>query len=290
MSHAVGARRGRRRRRRRTSDRSGDRQRKRRRIGEPLDKALPSVDHRRRRAWRCGDASREELRFIREAARDPCKIAQDRNTALSAHRLRMELNAEERQRGVSKRHHDSVCGARRDAQAARKRVRVDDERVVTHRLERLRHSREEPLAVMVDSRDAAVHHLARSVHSAAKGECQSLVAKADAEEREAGMIRCGAHTKVTRQLGAARTRRDDHSCRRRGKRRAEILPAAEGVVAHRERRTAGGFGEQLEQVVRVAVIVVDEQQRHPHTAAALRTAPSRLRGRSLAYDNLLCGF
>ena len=85
------------------------------------------------------------------------------------------------------------------------------------------------------------------------------MAEADAEHRQSAVAdRRGADAEVARAFRAGRAR-----ARRRRSNPERAAPAHDAVVvAHHERRLAVHLAEQLEEVVRERVVVVDQQRLH----------------------------
>jgi hypothetical protein len=137
---------------------------------------------------------------------------------------------------------------------------LDDEGVVPDRLKCLGHPGEQPAPVVLDRAQAPVHRLARVLHPAARHERERLVAQAHAEYGDPrAPQRIERYADVARVLRAAGAG-GDHD--------VVDVPALDlrrrqRVVVDDERLLAVDLIEQMEEVERVRVVVVDQQGSHP---------------------------
>ena len=169
----------------------------------------------------------------------------------------MELDAPQRPRAVLEPHDHLVRRPRRHAQC--RGYRADDQRVVAHGGEALRDAGEQAAPVVVDRAQPAMHDLGRMVDGAAGDLGERLMAEADAEHRHLGALeRLQRDADVALVLGAPRAGRDHDVVHRQ---RRELLPR-QVVVAHHDRLVAVDLAQQVEEVERERVVVVDQERAH----------------------------
>lgn len=94
----------------------------------------------------------------------------------------MKLHAVNRVMLVANGHHGSVLTPRAESEGGRKGRRIDDERVVTHGLERSRQSVEDAVVLVMNEARLAVHHFSRPEHATAVMVNDELVPEAHAED------------------------------------------------------------------------------------------------------------
>src|SRR3954469_24903826 len=84
---------------------------------------------------------------------------------------------------MAQAHDDAVLRLCRNLETRRQRVSLDDQRVVSARVEIVAKPREDRLSIVTDFRRFAVHQLRRANDAPAKRLAHRLVAQADAEQR-----------------------------------------------------------------------------------------------------------
>src|SRR5258708_20124352 len=124
----------------------------------------------------------------------------------------MELNAGDRPLAMLQAHDDTVRGLGGDRQAVRPARAVDDEGVVTRRLERVRQADEEPGAVMTNGAELAVHGLRRAYHVPAEDLTDRLMTETHTEDRQSARAADEVEAD-TGAVGVARPWRDDDALR-----------------------------------------------------------------------------
>src|SRR5207247_1099879 len=97
----------------------------------------------------------------------------------------MELHAFDRQVAVAQAHDLAVLRLGAHRQAAGQRLALHGERVVARRDELVRNLEINPVAVVPDARQLAMHHLPSAHHPAAERLPDRLVPEADPEDRHA---------------------------------------------------------------------------------------------------------
>ena len=186
------------------------------------------------------------------------EVGEQAAAPVGADRLGMELDAPHRPLAVGRAHDDAVGGPGDRLEVLGQRL-GDAERVVADDREALGDLREERRVVVVDGAHPAVHDLGRVHHLGAGDVADSLVAEADAEQRHLGVADgVGADAEVLRVVGPAGTGRDHDVVEVAAR---QLAPGG-AVVAHDGGLLAVRLGDQLEQVVRERVVVVDEQRLH----------------------------
>ena len=182
----------------------------------------------------------------------------------------MELDAVDGVLAVAHGHHLAVVGRRGDLEHVRDHRRR--QRVIPPRLEGAREPLEDPLAVVRDAARLAVHEALRLADLPAECLDDRLVPEAHAEGRHRGRQApddVDARTGIRRTSGTG----GDDQVRRR-----ELLRVVrvEHVVSDHDDLRAELF-EEVRQVVREAVVVVDEQDarfRHADASASSIAASS----------------
>ncbi len=207
------------------------------------------------------------------------EVGEQAAAPVGADRLGVELDAPDRPLAVGGSHDHAVGGPGDRLEVLGQRLR-DAERVVADHREALGDLGEERRVVVVDGAHPAVHHLGRVHHRRAGAVADPLVAEADAQQRHLGLAdRVGADAEVLGIVGPAGAGRD-HDV-------VEVAPRqlAPGgaVVAHDGRLLAVRLRDQLEEVVRERVVVVDQQRLHCVWLPAVddqvtgrRSAPARI--------------
>src|SRR3970040_231772 len=92
----------------------------------------------------------------------------------------MELNAVRGMLPVLERHDLALGGCRNDLQFSRDGF-IDDERVITHALERRRDVFEDSLSIMIHRRSLAMHQTRCPIHFAAVDCAEALMPEADSQ-------------------------------------------------------------------------------------------------------------
>ncbi|MDQ1016850.1 hypothetical protein QFZ43_003399 [Streptomyces afghaniensis] len=176
--------------------------------------------------------------------------------------LRVELHAPQRPRPVPQAHQDAVLRPGRGLQHLRQRF-AHGQRVVADGGEILRQALEQIALVMPDRGEMPVPRLRRGPHHPPLPERDPLMAETHAEHRNrGGRDQPGRDAEVTRVRRVSGPRGDHQVVEL-----PEIRhPVHGGVVADDHRLLAVDLGDQLEQVVRVRVVIVDEQGLHPPTS------------------------
>src|SRR6202158_3288859 len=113
------------------------------------------------------------------------KILQNGLAVLGGDAFGMELHAVHRMLLVRHRHHEPVVGLGGDFELGGHAIALDDERVITRRLERRVDAAQHPFTLVLDGRELAVHGNGGAHPVAAIGAADRLVAEADAENRHA---------------------------------------------------------------------------------------------------------
>ncbi len=168
----------------------------------------------------------------------------------------MELDAPDGELFVAEAHDFAFgFGFGGDLEGVGQRVAFDEERVVAGGGEGVGHAFEEVAAIVVDGRGFAVHEAVGADDVAAEDVAHTLVAEADAEGGDGG---AEGFDDVVGQAGlAGRTGagRDDDAGRGEGADLVEgDLVVAENFHVHAQ------LTEILHEVVREAVVIVDDQQ------------------------------
>ena len=204
----------------------------------------------------CGASAPRAARARRVA--EVAKVLQQPPSVLGADRLGMELDAPMRPFPVREAHHRPVGRPRAALDDVGERV-VDPQRVVTDRSEALRDPGEQRRLVVEHRADPPVDRPGRPDDRAAVDVREALVSEADTEDRQVGgRQRVRTDPEVPRSLGRPGAG-GDHDIVEPSP--AQLLPRRR-VVAHDDRLVAVDLGDQLEQVVRVRVVVVDDERLH----------------------------
>ncbi len=186
----------------------------------------------------------------------------DRPAVLGGDRLGVELDAPHRPGAVLDPHHHAVLRPG-DLVPLRAHRAGDRQRVVANDREVLRDAGEEAGLVVADAAEAPVHRHRRGADAAVEQVADPLVAEADAEHRDLAVAEdVPADAEVVPAFGPARAGRE-HDRVEVG---AREDPPGDGVVVDHDRLLARGRRQQVEDVVRVGVVVVDQQR--PHRAAS----------------------
>src|SRR3954451_10941282 len=186
----------------------------------------------------------------------------------------MELDADDGQHAVADGHDLSVLGRGADLERVGHPRR--GERVVAPALERVREAAEEAPAVVRDGARLAVHEAARLADLPAEGFDDRLVAEAHAERRHALAQAADDLDGGACVLRAARPGRDEEMSGR------ELLgPVGVDLVVADDGHFRAELLEEVGEVVREAVVVVDEEDHAAPSSSA--TAPA---GRSPASPSL----
>ena len=189
------------------------------------------------------------------APREIPEVGEQRVPVLGADRFRMELHPPLRPPAVTERHEHAVRRPGDRLERLRQRL-ADAQRVVAHRREALGDAGEELRAVVVHRAQPPVHHLRRGPHVASAAVREPLMPEADAKERHVRLAdRVGAHSEVTRVLRAAGPGRDHDVVEVL----ARELGPAHGVVAHDHGIASVDLRQELEQVERERVVVVQQE-------------------------------
>src|SRR3569623_231804 len=205
------------------------------------------------------------------------KVFEQRMSVLSEDRLRMNLHP--LHRVVAMAHaHDLVTLAafvlrpRGHFQAMRQRGLLDDERMITRRLERIGQPLDNPRIGMVDGRGLAVHHLTRVHYSAAEGLTDTLVAETHAKQRKYSGIPADDVERHARLVGRTWARRDHDMV---GSEAPDLLDADLIIAVHAH--IGAELAQILHQVVGERIIIVDHQQHDiiPPPAATRCRGPGR---------------
>ena len=213
---------------------------------------------RRRRLRRRGAHARGPARLRQRA-----EVAKQPLAELGLDRFGVKLDAPVRPVAVAHRHHRARGRARRHLELCRQWL-VRRERVVAHREEVLGEAREQLGAVVLDAAATPVHRLGRRPDGAPVGHHQSLVAEADAQQRQiVDLERPGGEAEVARAVRTARAG-GDHDL---GEALDVDLGPVDLVVAHDDRLHPLDQPQQLKEVEGVGVVVVDQEGRHRRRAA-----------------------
>src|SRR5688572_26569701 len=94
----------------------------------------------------------------------------------------MKLNPLDRERLVTHPHDFAVVGPRRDFQAIRQGRSLDDKRVITRGLKRIRQAAKHAVRIVLDRGCLAVHDLRRMHDFAAESLSYRLVPETDAQD------------------------------------------------------------------------------------------------------------
>ena len=143
------------------------------------------------------------------------------------------------------------------------------ERVVAADLDLLGQSREHALPVVVDHARLPVEERSRRADRAAEGLDDGLVTEADAERRHAGAERADELERDARVFRPSRARRDDEAvgCERLG------LADRDRVVAE-DVDLGAALLEEVDEVPRERVVVVEDQDPHAYSTSASSIAAS----------------
>src|SRR3569623_1116998 len=188
------------------------------------------------------------------------KVFEQRMSVLSEDRLRMKLHP--LHRVVAMAHaHDLVTLAafvlrpRGHFQAMRQRGLLDDERMITRRLERFGPPLANPPIGMVEGRGLAAHHLTRVHYSAAEGLTDTLVAETHAKQRNFSGITADDVERHARLVGRTWARRDHDMV---GSEAPDLIDADLIIAVHAH--IGAELAQILHQVVGERIIIVDHQQ------------------------------
>ena len=168
--------------------------------------------------------------------------------------LWVELHAVDRQLAVAHAH--DLAGLVPGAALERRRQRrIDDQRVVARRRERLGQAGEETPSVVADAIGLTMHHGVGTLHRGAEGDSDALVAQAHAQHRHAALgeeaDRLNRHPRLGRCTGAGRDQQVGRPC-------SLDLRDADLVVA-RDCNLGAQCPQQLHQVVGKRIVVVDDE-------------------------------
>src|SRR5271156_1822516 len=169
-------------------------------------------------------------------------------------RFRMKLHAFDRVLFVAQSHDFVFRGAGADFERRRDGRRIHQQRMIAHRIERARNTREDRLAVVNYRRSLAVHQAIRAHDLAAERLADTLQAEAHAENRNLVRHLAQESQRDAGLGGSARSRRDDD---RIGTQRANAGDF-DGVVAL-DRDVGAELAEVLHDVVGERVVVIDHQ-------------------------------
>lgn len=174
----------------------------------------------------------------------------------------MELHSPQGPGAVPQPHQDAILGPGGGLQGLGQRL-AHGQRVVADRGEVLRQPLEQVPFVVPDRGQMTVPGLRGGQHPAPLAQRDALVAEADAEHRDRGLgEHSGAESEVTFRGRVPGTGRHHHIVEFRKIRNS----VRGGVIEDHHRLLAVDLGDQLEQVVRVRVVIVDEQGLHPPTS------------------------
>ena len=189
------------------------------------------------------------------------------------HRLRVELDADDRELAVADRHYFAVLRGRADLEGLGDARR--GERVVAAALEWIGQAREETLAVVGDRARLPMHQALGLADLSAVGLHDRLVAEAHAEGRHAlaqpaDDLQAGA--RVGRPAGP---RRDDQVARLELLRRAGV-----DLVVADDGHLGAELLEEVREVVRERVVVVDQEDHAPSASSSAASSAASLRRHS----------
>ena len=170
---------------------------------------------------------------------------------------------------VADAHDHSALGVRGHLELRRQGLRRPRQRVVAHRRETVWQAGEDALAIVRDDRRLAVLDLACACDLAAVHVVDALVAEADAQHRRLSRERADYVPRDAGVVRVARPRRDDHVV---GVQRVALRQCH--LVVPVDHHVGAQLAQVLVQVVREAVVVIDQEHRH-------RSSPSSV-ARSLA--------
>src|SRR5260370_14822403 len=219
--------------------------------------------------------------------RSPDEVAEDLFAFLREHGLGMELDAVGRVPCMAQAHDGAVGGPCGDDELCWKRSPLDDQRVISGRLERIGDAGQHARVVVADPRGLAVRWFVAD-DAGAEGLAQALVAEADAGDRDvSGQVpnRLVGDACIIRGAGAGR----DHDAVVAGQLRDCDLVVAEDRRLHPE------LTEVLHEVVRERVVVVDYGQLgraavDHHNSSAISTALNMAPAFSSVSSNSRSGF
>ena len=180
--------------------------------------------------------------------------------ALGEDRLRVELDAVDRQFRVPDPHDDAALGAGRHLEFGGQRLGHDRQRVVPGRGERIRKSLQHTGIRVIHAAGLTVQQFGRPVHGGPEGHADGLVAEADTQQR--GVRRGAGPHQVDRRAGAL------GGARAGAQQDAVDLGSGccgvgqPGVVVTPHRRLDTQLAQVLHQVEDEAVVVVDDQDLH----------------------------
>src|SRR5258708_4589162 len=174
---------------------------------------------------------------------------------LGQNRFRVELHALDREFLMAHAHDFTIGRPRRYFQAIRQRLALDRERVITRYAEMLRQIGKHAPAIGFDRAYLAVHDGLRAHHASAERFADSLMAQADAENRDLSRELAQHVERDARMLRVARPRRQADPLG------IQLRDFIEGnfIVAVRPHVLAQ-FAEILDQVIGERIVVVDHQQ------------------------------
>ena len=210
----------------------------------------------------------------RVAAAPPCagaavprqvaEVGEQAGAVLGADRLGMELDAPLRPLAVGDGHDHPVLRPGDRLEPAGE-VGRHAERVVADSLEPLGDAGEQGRLVVVHGAQPAVHHLGRVDHRGSGRAGQPLMAEADAQHRDRrGGQYVGADAEVGAVVGPSGTGRDDDVVELEVR---QLIPAR-AVVANHDGVLAVGLRQELEEVERERVVVVQQQRLRAHAGDA----------------------
>ena len=233
-------------------------------VAEPL-MISPITARASSRLRSCPSRSRARPSWI-VIASPPGSSSRERGPVGREHRLRVELDAVDRELAVPDRHHFAVLRGRADLEGLGDARR--GERVVAAALEWIGQAREETLAVVGDRARLPVHQALGLADLAAVGLHDRLVAEAHAEGRHAlaqpaDDLQAGA--RVGRPAGP---RGDDQVARLELLRRVGV-----DLVVADDGHLGAELLEEVREVVRERVVVVDEED-HAAPSASSSAASS----------------
>src|SRR5271163_101991 len=169
-------------------------------------------------------------------------------------RFGMKLHAFDGVLFVSQTHHFVFCRARADFERRRNRRRIDQQRMIAHRVEGTWNSCEDRFAVVNYRRGLAVHQPIRAHDLTAECLADALQAETDAENRNLTRHLAQKGQRDARFGWSARSGRNDYSV---GMYRTDAGDV-DGVVAL-DRYVGAEFAEVLHDVVSKRIVVVDHQ-------------------------------
>src|SRR5437867_8573735 len=167
---------------------------------------------------------------------------------------------------VAQPHDHAVLGARRDLEVRRNAPRVDHQRVLARRLERIRKPPEDRAAVVRDAAGLAVHQRRGADDVPAEGLPYRLVTEADAESRQPPGEDPHRFERDARLIRRLRARGDDdrpRTARRDPVHRDPVVP----IHLH----LGSQLKKILDQVVGERVVIIDDDD---HACASARSMAS----------------